>query len=165
MKKYSEINEGVFSDILKRDTGDEIRKEDEHIKENPWYQNIQLENPVKYKKDELSFLDMAYAFIARLKKSLNATNVEQITFFFRHENWYLRFNHFTGYGNDTYNMRIHGDKGYNTLRWADLSMDEKRSIKQRLETFRLYGYSIGNGEYVVMETRNFQGKTGTLISI
>lgn len=163
MRKLSQINESLFSDVVSRGEGRSVRKEDDYIKTGDWWRNIPLENPTKYPARELKATDILYDVVERVKKTLGIKNIECLTFKFRHENWTLVIEHFTGYGNDKYNMHISGDRGYNWLRWKDLDIDEKRSIKQRLETFNLYLYKFRDGDYILREDSEYKGQKGILL--
>ena len=67
--------------------------------------------------------------------------------------------HNTSYGADTYTMEANGVKNYNPVKYSEMNIQEKRSIKYRLEKKKFYVYKYSN-EYVLMEEPKFNGVKG-----
>jgi len=139
-------------------------------KDKPWWRNIKLPNPPKYKKEELKGLDLIYDFIiSKIRKIFDDQWPEQIEIYFKGEpNWDLTINHITSFHNDTFEMYAHGPTSPWQVYFSQMSLDEKRSIRQRLEerTFYVYtskhGYNNGT-RYTLMEIDEYNGKKGILL--
>lgn len=169
MRKLSSINESIWSDIRKQGNNSDIKKED--IPEQDyeyWWRNIPLSNVPKYKKDELRLYDFLYDLIIwRIEKAMHIITPERINIYFKYEDaWYLSIYHNTAHGADNYTMEAHGVKSYNPQKYSEMNMDEKRSIRYRLEKKKFYIYPYRNGqwtEYNLREEDEFKGEKGILM--
>ena len=162
MKKLSKITESIWSDIQDRSAGDTVRKEDIKPQDyENWWRNIPLDNAPKYKKEELSLWNFLYDLIIYpLEKVMNIKKPDVIRIHFKYEDaWYLSIYHNTSYGSDTYTMEANGVKNYNPVKYSEMNIQEKRSIKYRLEKKKFYVYKYSN-EYVLMEEPEFNGVKG-----
>ena len=162
MKKLSKITESIWSDIQDRSSGETIRKEDIKPQDyENWWRNIPLDDAPKYKKEELSLWNFLYDLIIYpLEKVMNIEKPDVIRIHFKYEDaWYLSIYHNTSYGSDTYTMEANGVKNYNPVKYSEMNIQEKRSIKYRLEKKKFYVYKYSN-EYVLMEEPKFNGVKG-----
>ena len=156
------INESIWSDIQDRSSGETIRKEDIKPQDyENWWRNIPLDDAPKYKKEELSLWNFLYDLIIYpLEKVMNIEKPDVIRIHFKYEDaWYLSIYHNTSYGSDTYTMEANGVKNYNPVKYSEMNIQEKRSIKYRLEKKKFYVYKYSN-EYVLMEEPKFNGVKG-----
>ena len=156
------INESIWSDIQDRSSGETIRKEDIKPQDyENWWRNIPLDDAPKYKKEELSLWNFLYDLIIYpLEKVMNIKKPDVIRIHFKYEDaWYLSIYHNTSYGSDTYTMEANGVKNYNPVKYSEMNIQEKRSIKYRLEKKKFYVYKYSN-EYVLMEEPEFNGVKG-----
>ena len=156
------IKESIWSDIQDRSSGDTIRKEDIKPQDyENWWRNIPLDDAPKYKKEELSLWNFLYDLIIYpLEKVMNIEKPDVIRIHFKYEDaWYLSIYHNTSYGSDTYTMEANGVKNYNPVKYSEMNIQEKRSIKYRLEKKKFYVYKYSN-EYVLMEEPEFNGVKG-----
>jgi hypothetical protein len=156
------IKESIWSDIQDRSSGESIRKED--IKQQDyknWWRNILLDVVPKYKKEELRLWDFLYDLIIwPLEKVMNIENPNVIRIYFKYEDaWYLSIYHNTSHGADNYTMEANGVRHYNPIKYSEMSIGEKRSIKYRLEKKKFYVYEYSN-EYVLREEPEFNGVKG-----
>ena len=163
IKTFSEfINESIWSDIQDRSAGDTVRKEDIKPQDyENWWRNIPLDDVPKYKKEELSLWNFLYDLIIYpLEKVMNIEKPDVIRIHFKYEDaWYLSIYHNTSYGADKYTMEANGVKNYNPVKYSEMNIQEKRSIKYRLEKKKFYVYKYSN-EYVLMEEPKFNGVKG-----
>ena len=169
MKKLSNINESTWGDMRKRSSGEQMRKEDipEQDYEH-WWRNIPLDNAPKYKKEELRLWDFLYSLIIwPLEKVMNIKTPEAIHIYFKYEPaWYLSIYHNTAHGADNFTMEAKGVRSYNPMKYSEMGLPEKRSIKYRLETKKFYIYTYKNGyytEYYLREEDNYKGEKGILL--
>lgn len=169
MKKLSNINESTWGDMRKRSSGEQMRKEDipEQDYEH-WWRNIPLDNAPKYKKEELRLWDFLYSIIIwPLEKAMNIKTPEAIHIYFKYEPaWYLSIYHNTAHGADNFTMEAKGVRSYNPIKYSEMGLPEKRSIKYRLETKKFYIYTYKNGyytEYYLREEDNYKGEKGILL--
>ena len=156
------INESIWSDIQDRSSGETIRKEDIKPQDyENWWRNIPLDDVPKYKKEELSLWNFLYDLIIYpLEKVMNIEKPDVIRIHFKYEDaWYLSIYHNTSYGSDTYTMEANGVKNYNPVKYSEMNIQEKRSIKYRLEKRKFYIYKYSN-EYVLMEEPEFNRVKG-----
>ena len=156
------INESIWSDIQDRSSGETIRKEDIKPQDyENWWRNIPLDDAPKYKKEELSLWNFLYDLIIYpLEKVMNIKKPDVIRIHFKYEDaWYLSIYHNTSYGSDTYTMEANGVKNYNPVKYSEMNIQEKRSIKYRLEKKKFYVYKYSN-EYVLMEEPEFNRVKG-----
>ena len=156
------INESIWSDIQDRSSGETIRKEDIKPQDyENWWRNIPLDDAPKYKKEELSLWNFLYDLIIYpLEKVMNIEKPDVIRIHFKYEDaWYLSIYYNTSYGADTYTMEANGVKNYNPVKYSEMNIQEKRSIKYRLEKKKFYVYKYSN-EYVLMEEPKFNGVKG-----
>ena len=156
------IKESIWSDIQDRSSGETIRKEDIKPQDyENWWRNIPLDDAPKYKKEELSLWNFLYDLIIYpLEKVMNIEKPDVIRIHFKYEDaWYLSIYHNTSYGSDTYTMEANGVKNYNPVKYSEMNIQEKRSIKYRLEKKKFYVYKYSN-EYVLMEEPKFNGVKG-----
>ena len=162
MKKLSNINESAWGDMMRRGSGEILRKEDipEQDYEH-WWRNIPLDNAPKYKKEELRLWDFLYDFIIfPLEKTMNIEKPEVIRIYFKYENaWHLSIFHNTAHGVDNYTMEANGTKSYNPIKYSEMPLPEKRGIKYRLETKKFYVYKYSN-EYALREVSEINGEKG-----
>lgn len=162
MKKLSSINESVWNDIRKRGTGSDIKQEDlpEQDYKN-WWRNILIDIVPKYKSTELRLYDFLYDLIIwPLEKVMNIEKPNVIRIYFKYEDtWYLSIYHNTSHGADNYTMEANGARSYNPIKYSDMSTQEKRSIKYRLEKKKFYVYKYSN-EYVLREEPEINGEKG-----
>ena len=164
---YNKVNESAWGDMMRRSSGDMIRREDlpEQDKEH-WWKNIELPNVPKYKKDELKALDLMYDFaVDKIRKKFNVSWPYQIVFHFDYEPyWDLNIEHITPRGYDTFAMYAHGPRAPWQIYFSDMSMGEKRSIRYRLEKkkFYVYPYKYGDGrvEYHLREQSAYNNEKG-----
>ena len=163
-KKY--INESIWSDIQDRSSGQEIRKEDVKPQDyENWWRNITLDDAPKYKPNELRLYDFLYeTIIWKLEKTMNIKNPNMIRIYFRWEDaWYLSIFRNTSYGVDNYTMEANGVKNYNPIKYSIMNIDEKRSIRYRLEKRKFYVYPYSNGqwtEYFLRQEEEYKGEKG-----
>lgn len=162
MKKLSNINESVWTDMQKRSSGDELRKEDipEQDYEH-WWKNIPLDKAPKYKKDELRLWDFLYDLIIwPLEKAMHIKTPEVIRIYFKYEDaWHLSIFHNTAHGADNYTMEANGKRSYTPQKYSEMLIPEKRGIKYRLENKKFYAYKYSN-EYVLREEPEINGEKG-----
>ncbi len=162
MKKLSSITESVWNDIRKRGIGSDIKQEDlpEQDYEH-WWRNILIDIVPKYKSTELRLYDFLYDLIIwPLEKVMNIEKPNVIRIHFKYEDaWYLSIYHNTSHGADNYTMEANGVKSYNPIKYSDMSIQEKRSIKYRLENKKFYVYKYSN-EYVLREEPEINGEKG-----
>lgn len=156
------IDESVWSDIQDRSTGEQIRKEDipEQDYEH-WWKNIPLDDAPKYKKEELRLWDFLYDLIIYpFERVMNIQKPNVIRIFFKYEDaWYLSIYHNTSHGADNYTMEVNGTKSYYPIKYSEMNIQEKRSIKYRLEKKKFYVYKYSN-EYALREVPEFNGEKG-----
>jgi hypothetical protein len=169
MKKLSNIEESVWSDIHKRSNGGSFRIED-LPEQNPdhWWTIVALPQAPKYTKDQLRGLDIAEEFvISKIRKITNDEWPETVDIFFKNEHyWRLQIDHIKPYGNDTYTINMNGGRSYTPTTWAKMSLGEKRGIRYRLENKTFYMYSektYGGTYYTLREEPEFNGKKGILL--
>ena len=126
-----------------------------------WWKNIPLDNAPKYKKEELRLWDFLYDLIIwPLEKTMNIEKPEVIRIYFKNENaWYLSVFHNTAHGVDNYTMEANGTRSYNSQKYSEMLLPEKRGIKYRLETKKFYVYKYSN-EYVLREESEINGEKG-----
>lgn len=62
-------------------------------------------------------------------------------------------------GVDNYTMEANGVKNYNSIKYSEMNIGEKRSIRYRLEKKKFYIYKYSN-EYVLMEEPEFNRVKG-----
>ena len=156
------IKESIWSDIQDRSSGESIRKEDIKPQDyKNWWRNILLDVVPKYKKEELRLWDFLYDLIIwPLEKVMNIEKPNVIRIYFKYEDaWYLSIYHNTSHGADNYTMEANGVKSYNPIKYSDMSIQEKRSIKYRLENKKFYAYKYSN-EYVLREEPEINGEKG-----
>ena len=162
MKKLSNINESAWGDMMRRGSGEILRKEDipEQDYEH-WWSNIPLDNAPQYKKEELRLWDFLYNLIIfPLEKTMNIEKPEVIRIYFKYENaWNLSIFHNTSHGADNYTMEANGTKSYNPLKYSEMTLPEKRGIKYRFETKKFYVYKYSN-EYTLREEPEINGEKG-----
>ena len=162
MKKLSSITESVWNDIRKRGIGSDIKQEDlpEQDYEH-WWRNILIDIVPKYKSTELRLYDFLYDLIIwPLEKVMNIEKPNVIRIHFKYKDvWYLSIYHNTSHGADNYTMEANGVKSYNPIKYSDMSIQEKRSIKYRLENKKFYAYKYSN-EYVLREEPEINGEKG-----
>ena len=133
-------------------------------KEKYWWKNIALDNPKKYKKEELKALDIAYDFLVdKIMKIMKDEQPQEIIVFFNDEPWTLNIEHTTVYNINTYTVSVHGSSAPYRIKFSELNMNEKRSIKQILEEKTLYIYSYKKGEYILREVETYKGDKGKLL--
>ena len=162
MKKLSKINESVWGKILDRGAGETIRKEDVKPQDyENWWRNILIDIVPKYKSNELRLYDFLYDLIIwPLEKTMNIQKPDVIRIFFKYEDaWHLSIFHNTSHGSDNYTMEANGARSYNPIKYSEMSLPEKRSIKYRLEKKKFYVYKYSN-EYVLREEPEINGKKG-----
>ena len=169
MKKLSNITESIWTDIQSRSAGETVRKEDipEQDYEH-WWRNIPLDNAPKYKKEELRLWDFLYNLIIfPLEKTMNIRTPEAIHIYFKYEPaWYLSIYHNTAHGADNYTVEAKGVRSYNPIKYSEMGLPEKRSIRHRLETKTFYIYTHKNAyytEYYLREEDNYKGEKGILL--
>ena len=156
------IKESIFSFLLYRSSGETIRKEDIKPQDyEHWWRNILLDDAPKYKKEELRLWDFLYDLIIwKVEKAMNIEKPEVIRIYFKYEDaWYLSIFHNTSHGADNYTMEANGVKHYNPVKYSEMSIQEKRSIKYRLEKKKFYVYKYSN-EYALREEPEFNGVKG-----
>jgi len=156
------IKESIWSDIQDRSSGESIRKEDIKPQDyKNWWRNIPLDDAWKYKSTELRLYDFLYDLIIwPLEKVMNIEKPNVIRIYFKYEDaWYLSIYHNTSHGADNYTMEANGTKSYNPVKYSEMSIQEKRSIKYRLEKKKFYVYKYSN-EYVLREEPEFNGVKG-----
>ena len=156
------IKESLWSDIQDRSSGETIRKEDIKPQDyENWWRNIPLDDAWKYKSTELRLYDFLYDLIIwPLEKAMNIEKPNIIRIYFKYEDaWYLSIFHNISHGADNYTMEANGVKHYNPVKYSDMSIQEKRSIKYRLETKKFYVYKYSN-EYALREEQEFNGVKG-----
>ena len=162
MKKLSKIVESLWSDLQDRSSGDVVRKEDIKPQDyEHWWKNILIDIVPKYKSTELRLYDFLYDLIIwPLEKVMNIEKPNVIRIYFKYEDaWYLSIYHNTSHGADNYTMEANGVKSYNPLKYSDMSVQEKRSIKYRLEKKKFYVYKYSN-EYALREEPEINGEKG-----
>ena len=163
IKTFSEfIKESIWSDMQDRSSGQEIRKEDVKPQDyENWWRNIALDDVPKYKPNELRLYDFLYeTIIWKLEKTMNIKNPNVIRIYFRWEDaWYLSIFHNTSHGADNYTLEANGVKNYNPIKYSEMNIGEKRSIRYRLEKRKFYIYKYSN-EYVLMEEPEFNRVKG-----
>lgn len=77
--------------------------------------------------------------------------------------WYLSIFHNTSYGADNYTVEANGVKYFNPIKYSDMNIDKKRSIRYRLENGGFYVYPYGNGqwtEYFLRQENEYKGEKG-----
>ena len=156
------IKESIWSDIQDRSSGESIRKEDIKPQDyKDWWNNIPLDDAPKYKKEELRLWDFLYDLIIwPLEKTMNIEKPNVIRIYFKYEDaWYLSIYHNTSHGADNYTMEANGVRSYNPIKYSEMPLPEKRSIKYRLEKKKFYVYKYSN-EYVLREEPEFNGVKG-----
>ena len=156
------IKESIWSDIQDRSSGESIRKEDIKPQDyKDWWNNITLDDVPKYKKEELRLWDFLYDLIIwKVEKTMNIQKPGVIRIYFKYEDaWYLSIFHNTSHGADNYTMEANGVKHYNPVKYSEMSIQEKRSIKYRLETKKFYVYKYSN-EYALREEPEINGEKG-----
>ena len=156
------IKESIWSDIQDRSSGETIRKEDIKPQDyEHWWRNIPLDDAPKYKKEELRLWDFLYDLIIwPLEKTMKIEKPNIIRIYFKYEDaWYLSIFHNTSHGADNYTMEANGVKHYNPVKYSEMSIQEKRSIKYRLETKKFYVYKYSN-EYALREEPEINGEKG-----
>lgn len=169
MKKLSNITESVWADIHRRSNGEQVRKEDIPVQDyDYWWKNIPLDDALKYKNDELRLHDFLYDLIIwKIEDTMNIKTPERINIYFKYEDaWYLSIYHNTAHGADNYTLEANGVKSYNPIKYSELGVAEKRSIRYRLEKKKFYIYPSGHGiwtEYNLREEANFNGEKGILL--
>lgn len=160
------INESIWSDMQDRSSGQEIRKEDVKPQDyENWWRNITLDDAPKYKSNELRLYDFLYeTIIWKLEKTMNIKNPNMIRIYFRWEDaWYLSIFRNTSYGVDNYTMEANGVKNYNPIKYSEMNIGEKRSIRYRLEKRQFYVYPYSNGqwtEYFLRQEEEYKGEKG-----
>ena len=162
MKKLSNINESAWGDMMRRGSGEILRKEDIPEQDyKDWWKNIPLDNAPKYKKEELRLWDFLYDLIIfPLEKTMNIKKPDVIRIYFKYENaWHLSIFHNTAHGADNYTMEANGTRSYNPIKYSEMPLPEKRGIKYRLETKKFYVYKYSN-EYALREEPEFNGEKG-----
>ena len=156
------IKESIWSDIQDRSSGDTIRKEDikPQYYEN-WWRNIPLDDAPKYKSTELRLYDFLYDLIIwPLEKAMNIEKPNTIRIFFKYEDaWYMSIFHNTSHGADNYTLEANGARRYNPIKYSEMSIQEKRSIRYRLEKKKFYVYKY-EYEYVLREEPEINGEKG-----
>ena len=91
---------------------------------------------------------------------MNIEKPNVIRIYFKYEDaWYLSIYRNTSHGSDNYTMEANGVRSYNPVKYSDMSIQEKRSIKFRLEKKKFYVYEYSN-EYVLREEPEFNGVKG-----
>lgn len=160
-----EINLYIIEKLhIDKDSKVKHKTPEEIEKERYWWKNIALDNPTKYKKEELKALDIAYNFfVYKIMKIMKDEQPEEIIVFFNDEPWTLNIEYTTIYNNNTYTISACGNSSPYRVNFSEMSLDEKRSIKQRLEEKTLYIYSYKKGEYILREVETYNGKKGKLL--
>ena len=156
------LSESIWSDIQDRSSGETIRKEDIKPQDyKNWWKNILIDIVPKYKSTELRLYDFLYDLIIwPLEKVMNIEKPNVIRIYFKYEDaWYLSIYHNTSHGADNYTMEANGVKSYNPIKYSDMSIQEKRSIKYRLEKKKFYVYKYSN-EYALREEPEINGEKG-----
>ena len=156
------IKESIWSDIQDRSSGETIRKEDIKPQDyEHWWRNIILDDAPKYKKEELRLWDFLYDLVIwPLEKTMNIEKPNVIRIYFKHEDtWYLSIYHNTSHGADNYTMEANGVRHYTPIKYSEMSIGEKRSIKFRLENKKFYVYKYSN-EYALREVPEINGEKG-----
>lgn len=149
---------------IDKDSKVKTKTPEEIEKERYWWKNIALDNPTKYKKEELKALDIAYNFfVYRIMKIMKDEQPEEIIVIFNDEPWTLNIEHTTVHNSNTYSVSARGNSSPYHVNFSEMSMDEKRSIKQRLEEKTLYIYPYKKGEYFLREVETYNGKKGKLL--
>ncbi len=157
-----DVDESFWGDVHKRSRGDEMRREDIKPQDyKNWWRNILLDVVPKYKSSELRLYDFLYDLIIwPLEKVMNIEKPNVIRIYFKYEDaWYLSIYHNTSHGSDNYTMEANGVRHYNPIKYSEMSIGEKRSIKFRLEKKKFYVYKYSN-EYVLREEPEFNGEKG-----
>ena len=91
---------------------------------------------------------------------MNIKNPNMIRIYFRWEDaWYLSIFRNASYGAVNYTLEANGVKHYNPIKYSEMNIDEKRSIRYRLEKKKFYIYKYSN-EYVLMEEPEFNRVKG-----
>ncbi len=166
MKKLSKIIESIWSDMQDRSMGKIKRKEDIKPQDyEHWWRNIPLDDAPKYKSNELRLYDFLYeTIIWKLEKTMNIKKPNTIRIHFMWEDaWYLSIFHNTSHGADNYTLEANGVKYFNPIKYSDMNIDEKRSIRYRLEKGEFYVYPYGNGqwtEYFLRQEDEYKGEKG-----
>lgn len=158
-------NESVWADIHKRSNGTQIRKEDIKPQDyTHWWKNIPIDDVPKYKTSELRLYDFLYELIIwKVEKAMNIEKPNVIRIYFKYEDaWYLSIFHNTSHGADNYTLEANGVKHYNPIKYSEMSIGEKRSIRYRLEKKKFYVYKYSN-EYALREEPEFNGEKGVLL--
>ena len=94
---------------------------------------------------------------------MNDEQPQEIIVFFNDEPWTLNIEHTTVYNINTYTVSANGSSAPYRIKFSELNMNEKRSIKQRLEEKTLYIYSYKKGEYILREVETYKGDKGKLL--
>ena len=169
MKKLSDIYESIWSDMQDRGTGD-LRKKEDHIKDpDKWWRDIPHPGAPKYKKDELRGLDIIYKYVIdKIRNVVNEDWPEMVHIYFDDEPyWYMALEHTTPYGSNSYSIKVWPVRnGYNPILWSEMSIPDKRGIRYRLESRKLYLYpSKPDGgkirDFYVRDVPEFKGEKGT----
>lgn len=165
MKKLSE---SIWSDMEERGSGLQVKSEDRPQDYIYWWKNIALPNPPKYTKNELRLFDFLYDLVIwKLERTMNVKTPRIIRIYFKNEDaWCLSIFHNTAHGADNYTMEANGTKRYSPVKFSDLSISEKRSIRYRLESKTFYVYKTGSGdwtEYILREEEEIKGEKGILL--
>ena len=163
----NEITESAWGEMRKRSAGNKIRREDlpEQDKEH-WWRNIELPNPPKWKKEELKGLELAYNIVDKIRTTFNVKWPEQIVVHFDGEPyWDLTIEHITPYGTDSYSMYAHGNSSPWQVYFSKMTLNEKRSIRYRLENKKFYVYPLKYAggtktDYHLREDSNYKGEKG-----
>lgn len=168
-KVISKVNESIWSDIQDRNSGEVVRKEDIPEQDfDHWWRNIPLKDVPKYKKDELRLWDFLYDLVIwKVENTMNIQKPETIRIHFKYEDaWYISIYHNTAHGSDNYTMEANGTRGYSPEKYSNLNIEEKRSIRYRLEKKTFYIYPIKHGswtEYILREEPEINGEKGVLM--
>ena len=163
------INESMWGDIHRRNSGEVVRKEDIPEQDfNHWWKNIPLKDVPKYEKDELRLWDFLYNLVIwKVENTMNIQKPEIIRIHFKYEDaWYLTIYHNTAHGSDNYTMEAKGTRDYSPVKYTEMNMAEKRSIRYRLEKKTFYIYPIKHGswtEYILREEPEINGEKGVLM--
>lgn len=166
MKKFSEINENIYDDILKRSQGSEQRQEDIRPHSKFWWQDIALDEPKKYTRDEVRSTNISYSLVHRIEKTLNISEPQFIDVFFKYEVWDLVIELSTAYNTKTYSISAHGPTSPWYENYSKLTLAQQRSIKQRLDekTFYIYRRKHSGGtDYILTENSQEKGEKGILL--
>lgn len=134
-------------------------------KAHHWWHDISIENVKKYSADQLKAYDISLDIINKLSNYTDDNNIESVRIIFDEEDsWSLDIRSQKTYGRNTYSLFAHGPSAPWSIPYSQLNINEKRSIKYRLEITTLYMYKY-NDFYVLRSVDTFNGDHGIQVKL